>query len=210
MQRQWRMSGKWRAWLIGTAIGLLATTTSIQTVRAGDQDLSLADLAGSYAGSGGGFLTLCFTPTSPPADAGCAKPSSLAVQFNDADVLESTVSPDGQFCVTVTTVDSPVGGSKFPAFINHFIAGGSVTSYDPRTGRGTADFTFYNAADGVSCKRATVVNPRSAQPVAHGTEDTQFGEAPALHFNYVFTSFTGVAGNFGGSVLSGTLYIQHE
>jgi hypothetical protein len=210
MQEQWRMSGKWRAWLVATAIGLLTTTASIQTVQAEDKGLSLADLAGSYAGNGGGFLTMCFIGTSPPADAACDNPSSVAIQFNDADVLQSTVSPDGQFCVTVTTVDSPVDASKLPAFINNFIVGGSVTSYDPRTGRGAADFTFYNAADGVSCKRATVVNPRSAQPVAHGTEDTQFGEAPALHFNYVFTSFTGVAGNFGGSVLSGTLYIQHE
>ena len=54
MKRQWRMSGKWRAGLIATAVGLLATTTSIQTARAGIrayrlltwQDLTLGAAAG--------------------------------------------------------------------------------------------------------------------------------------------------------------------
>jgi hypothetical protein len=33
----------------------------VETVRAGDRGLSLAELAGSYADRQGGFLSLCFT-----------------------------------------------------------------------------------------------------------------------------------------------------
>jgi hypothetical protein len=194
----------------------LLTTTSIETVRAGEKGLSLADLAGSYPGKGGGFLTLCFTSNfiSPAA---CADPSSVAIPFNDVEVAQLTRDQHGKFCETVTEVASPVGTRdvpdgflKAPAVVIDFIVGGSTTSYDPRTGRGTITLTFYNAAEGVSCEGATVVNPSGAQPVAHGTIDFAAGEAPTLHFDYAFTSLTAVAGNYGDFVSSGTLYIQNN
>jgi hypothetical protein len=199
------VSHKLGAWLAAVTIGLLTTTTSIETVRAGE-GLSLADLAGSYSGRQGGFDTLCFNAAGQPAD--CADPSSVALPFNDAEVLQGTLAPDGQFCFTDTSVFSPVAGSKAPATVLDGILTGSITSYNPKTGSGTISFTDYSAAAGVSCKLAIVVNPSGAQPISHGTADFAAGAAPALHLDLVVTSITAVDGSYGGIVLGGTLYIQ--
>jgi hypothetical protein len=117
-----------KAWLNAAAIGLLTTAASIETVRAGDEGLSLADLAGSYAGKGVGFLTICLTSdfTGPVA---CTKPSSVPVQFNHTELIQGGQSADGKFCATVTTIDSPAAGSKLPALVRDLIAAGSIISY---------------------------------------------------------------------------------
>ena len=56
------------AWLAAATIGLLTTTTSIESVRAGeDKALSLADLAGSYSvGKAGLIPSVSMQPASPP------------------------------------------------------------------------------------------------------------------------------------------------
>lgn len=185
---------------------MLTTTTSIETVRAGeDKGLSLADLAGSYSGRQGGSVTLCFNATGQPAD--CTDPSSVALPFNDAEVLQGTLAPDGQFCFTDTTVFSPVAGSKAPATVLDNIVAGSITSYNPRTGSG---FTGYSAAAGVSCRLAIVVNPSGAQPINRGTVDFAAGAAQGLHLDLVITSITAVDGSYGGFVLGATLFIQDK
>ena len=185
---------------------MLTTTTSIETVRAGeDKGLSLADLAGSYSGRQGGSVTLCFNATGQPAD--CTDPSSVALPFNDAEVLQGTLAPDGQFCFTDTTVFSPVAGSKAPATVLDGILTGSITSYNPRTGSG---FTGYSAAAGVSCRLAIVVNPSGAQPINRGTVDFAAGAAQGLHLDLVITSITAVDGSSGGFVVGATLFIQDQ
>ena len=161
-----------RAWLNAAAIGLLTTAASIDTVRASDNGLSLADLAGSYAGKAVGFLTICLNSdlTRPKAcDPSSVNPSSVPVQFNHTELIQGRQSADGKFCATVTAINSPAAGSKLPASVENLIAAGSITSYDPRTGTGTSNIPIYAAADEVNCKGATVVKPRSAQPVAHLT-----------------------------------------
>jgi len=202
---------KTQAWLNAAAIGLLTTAASIDTVRASDNGLSLADLAGSYAGKAVGFLTICFTSdVTSPSPAACKDESSVPVQFNHTELIQGRQSADGKFCATVTVINSPAAGSRRPALVADQIAAGSVTSYDPTTGKGTSSIEIYAAADGVSCKGATVAKPRSAQPVAHLITDFTAGEAPALHTDDVYRSFTSVDGSFGGAVLGNTLYIQHE
>ena len=198
---------KSQAWLTAAVVGLL-TTTSIETVRAGDRGLSLANLAGSYAGSGSGFLTVCLNATGQPA--ACTDPYSVAVQLNHVEVPQGTLTADGKYCFTTTVVASHVGGSKAPAIVLHHIAGGSITSYDPRTGRGTSSDIVYDAADGVSCEGATVVNPHGAQPIVDETEDFTSGQEPARHVDLIFTSETAVDGHYGAFVLTETLYIQDK
>jgi hypothetical protein len=204
------ISPKSGTWLAAAAIGLLTTTTPIENVRDGDEGLSLAELAGSYAGRQGGFLSLCIS--APGQSAPCADPSSVVRQFNDAEVLQGTFAPDGQFCLTDTDVFSIVGGSKDPAGIIDFIAKGSIISYDRKTGRGTTSFTLYIHTDdnGVGCNGAKLVNHKEVQPDSHGTQAFTVGQEPALHFDAVITSLEAVAGNYGGFVVGGTLYIQHQ
>jgi hypothetical protein len=204
------VSPKLGAWLAAAAVGLLTTTTSIETVRAGDKGLSLADLAGSYVGRQGGFLSLC--SVSPGVPANCADPSSVARQFNDTEVIRATFDAHGQFCLTDTDVFSLVGGSKDPAGIIDFVGEGSIASYDPKTGRGTTSFTLYIHTDDnkIGCKGANLVNPQGVQKDSNGTQDFIVGEEPALHFDLVLTSLTAVAGNYGGFVLGSTLYIQNK
>jgi hypothetical protein len=200
---------KTQAWLNAAAIGLLTTAASIDTVRAGDKGLSLADLAGSYAGKAVGFLTICLT-SNLASPAACANLSSVPVQFNHTELIQGSQSADGKFCATVTAINSPADGSRAPALVDDLIAAGSVTSYDPTTGKGKSSIVIYAAAPDVSCKGATVVNPRPAQPVAHLATDFTAGEEPALHTDDVYRSFTSVDGSYGGAVLGNTLYIQHK
>ena len=195
--------GKLQVWLSIAAIGLLTTAASIETVLAREgEGLSLADLAGSYAGKGGGFLTLC--DTAPCTD-------KSARQYNDAEVIQLTLNRDGKWCSTTTAVDSPADGSPAPAFVHNFIIDGSNLSYDPRTGIGAWSATFYiaeNNKNGVRCKGANVVNPN--QEAFHATIAFTVAQEPALHFDFVFTSFTAGDGSVGGSVISDTVYIQHN
>jgi hypothetical protein len=202
--------GKSRDCLAAAAIGLLTTAASIQTVQAGDRGLSLADLAGSYVGRQGGFLSLCIDGTGMSAN--CASPSSVVRQFNDTEVIRATFDRDGQFCLTDTDVFSIVGGSKDQAGIIDFVADGSITSYDSRTGRGQTSFTLYihTKDNRVGCKGATFENPQNVSRDSYGTEDFTVGEEPALHLDTVITSLKADAGNYGGFVLGSTLYIQSK
>ena len=208
MQRQWRLFASAFTLVLFAAVAV----TPSSTARAGEgEGLSLADLAGSYAGRQGGFLTLCLT-SDFSSDAACEHPSSVAVQFNDTEVLQGTFSPDGKFCLTDTDVNSPVGGSKAPATVIDFVAAGSITSYNRKTGRGTTSFTLYRhtAENPVSCKGANLVKSEGVQEDSHGTQDFTVGEEPALHIDSVITSLTAVHGAYGGFVVSATLYIQHQ
>jgi hypothetical protein len=144
------VSTKLGAWLAAASVGLLTSTTSIDTVRARDKGLSLADLAGPISGSGGGFLTVCLNANLSPT--ACTDPSSVAIQFNDAQVLQGTRDTDGNYCIAFTDVDAPLGvvsrqgaplgGSTLAATVTDFIVTGSTTSYDPTTGRGSIDMTL--------------------------------------------------------------------
>jgi hypothetical protein len=112
--------------------------------------------------------------------------------------------------LTDTDVFSIVGGSKDPAGIIDFVGEGSITSYDPTTGRGATSFTLYIHTDDnkVGCKDAKLVNPQRVQRDSDGTTDFTVGEEPALHFDVVLTSLKAVIGNYGGFVVGGTWYIQ--
>jgi hypothetical protein len=114
--------------------------------------------------------------------------------------------------LTDTDVFSLAGGGKGPAGIIDFVGEGSITSYDPTTGRGTTSFTLYIHTDDnkVGCKGANLVNPQGVQRDSDGTYDFTVGEEPALHFDTVITSLKAVAGNYGGFVLGSTLYIQNK
>ena len=204
------VSPKFEAWLAAVAVGFLTTTTSIDSVRAGDKGLSLADLAGSYVGRQSGFLSLCSDATGKSAN--CANPSSVVRQFNDTEVIRATLDEKGHFCSTDTDVFSPVGGSKDPAEIIDFVGAGLITSYDQTTGRGAASFTLYIHTDDnkVGCNGANLVNPQGVKRDSDGTYDFTVGEEPALHFDTVITSLKAVAGNYGGFVLGSTVYIQNK
>jgi hypothetical protein len=205
MQGQWRLFVSALTFVLST---LFAATPS-STARAGEgEGLSLAELAGSFAGRQGGFLSLCISAPGQSAD--CTDPSSVVRQFNDTEVLQGTFARDGQFCLTDTDVFSIVGGSKDPAGIIDFIVKGSITSYDRNTGRGTTSFTLYIHTDNnrVGCNGANLLNPQGVQADSFGTQDFTVGQKPALHFDTVVTSLTAAAGNYGGFVLGGTLYVQ--
>lgn len=194
-------------WAAAAMIGLLTLCGSMQAAKAGGQGLPLADLAGPFSGHGGGVRTLCFCGTSL---APCSNSSSVAVPFNDAEVLQGTRDVNGRFCFAVTDVVSPVPGSQLPAVVSDFVAVGSTTSYNPETGRGSVALTLYNAGGGVGCNGSILVNPSKAAAIATGTQDFAVGQNPAVHFDLVVTSLTDTAGVYGGAALSSSLLIQGQ
>jgi hypothetical protein len=189
---------------ISGAVGLLAVATLFGAARAEDKGLPLSDLAGSFAGKGVGFRAVCFAGGTP---ATCSTPSSTAVEFNEALVVQGTRAQDGTFCFTATDVLSPVAGSEAQATVSDLIAVGSTASYDPVTEKGTFDVSLFNAADGVSCRGATVVNPNGAKPTSTSTLDFAVSQG-GNRFDFVATTFIDAAGTFGGSVLNFTAHRQ--
>jgi hypothetical protein len=83
---------------------------------------------------------------------------------------------------------------------------GQTLSYDPKTGSAI----FYIAeksTNAVRCKGANVINDPT-EGAFDATIAFSVGQEPALHFDFVFTSFTAVDASVGGSVISDTVYTQ--
>jgi len=174
-----------------------------RAAQAGGEGISLADLAGSFAGTGGGFVSQCFVGTTPSA---CSDPSSAAVEFHEADVLRATRDQNGNECFSLfTDVMSPVGGSKLPADVSSLIAVISNNSYDPATGTGKESFSIFVSANGVSCSGAALVNPNGASPVDTGTQDIAASES-GDRIDVIITSVS--APGQSGVVVTYTLHRQ--
>jgi len=171
-----------------------------------DQGVTLASLAGKFAGRGSGFFTLCF-------NAGFTAPEDCAtaphpVPFNQTGIFYRTGDAAGNFCGVVTTTVAPVSGTKFPAGVSTSTTVGT-TSFDPTTGSGTETFSRYH---GGTCSGA-VFDSNGATPL--GTTTRRFVvsdsgdriESIVTSFSTVTSAFS-VAGSVQGNVFSITFIRQ--
>src|SRR5712692_10841831 len=162
--------------------------------------VTLADLAGKFAGRGSGFFTLCF-------NAGFTAPEDCAtaphqVPFNQTGIFYRTGDVAGNFCGVITITTAPVFGTKFPAGVSTTTQVGTTT-FDPTTGSGTESFSRYA---GGSCIGAVF---DSTGATLTGTTTRSFVVSDSGdRIESIVTSFTSVAGTVQGNVFSQTAIRQ--
>src|SRR5712692_7574616 len=134
---------------IGLGLVLLMATMIGGPVRVSqaqdDQGVTLADLAGKFAGRGYGFATICSSAGGPVS---CSSVSPTLVPFNDTLIWQLTRDAAGNSCGVTTETLAPVSGTTHPAFVNTRTHVGTNASFDPTTGSGTETFKRYR---GGSC-----------------------------------------------------------
>src|SRR5712692_1429360 len=161
-----------------------------------DQGVTLASLAGNFAGRGSGFFTRCF-------NAGFTAPEDCAtapnqVPFNQTGIFHRTGDAAGNFCGVITVTIAPVSGTKFPAGVSASTTVGT-TSFDPTTGSGTQSFIRYH---GGTCSGA-VFDSTGATPL--GTTTSSFVVSDSGdRIESIVTSFSTVTGSVQGNVFSTT------
>jgi hypothetical protein len=105
--------------------------------------IPLRKLAGTYAFTSHGSLTVCLANTPPHAPVSCGSPHAIVVPLTLQDLGVDTRDDQGNSCGTLTETasDLPVDVSPPTAVVVHFAA--TTTSYDPTTGTGDESVTGY-------------------------------------------------------------------
>jgi hypothetical protein len=167
-----------------------------------DEGVTLASLAGKFAGRGSGFFTLCFNAGFTALEDCATAPHQ--VPFNQTGILHRTGDAAGNFCGVITITTAPVFGTKLPAGVGTTTQVGTTT-FDPTTGSGTESFSRYA---GGSCSGAVF---DSTGATLTGTTTRSFVvsdsgkriESIITSFSSVTSAFS-VAGSVKGNVFSQT------
>jgi hypothetical protein len=169
-----------------------------------DEGVTLASLAGKFAGRGSGFFSLCFAApiTAFTTVVDCASVGAHPLPFNQTGIFRKTGDAAGNFCGVITITTAPVSGTKFPAGASTTTQVGTTT-FDPTTGSGTESFSRYA---GGSCIGA-VFNSTGATLTGTTTRSFVVSDS-GDRIESIVTSFTSVAGTVQGNVFSQTAIRQ--
>ena len=201
---------------IATGLGLILFMATmiggpVRVSQAQDDEggVTLADLAGKFSARGGGFETVCFNATGT-ALANCASvPPAQLVPFNVAFISHSTRDAAGNACFVFTTTSARVFGARNATAAARVISVATNTSFDPKTGSGTASFSNYH---GGSCNGAAFDSTGATLTVT-GTVSYDVSDS-GNRIEYIVTGFTAVdsafstAGSQNGVVFSNTAIRQ--
>lgn len=169
-----------------------------------NQGVTLASLAGSFAGRGSGFFSLCFAApiTAFTTVVDCASVGAHPLPFNQTGIFYRTGDAAGKFCGVITLTTAPVSGTKFSAGVSATTQVGTTT-FDPTTGSGTESFSRYA---GGSCIGAVF---DSTGATLTGTTTRSFVVSDSGNrIESIITSFSSVAGSVQGNVFSQTAIRQ--
>jgi len=175
---------------IATGLGLLLFMATMIGGPVGvsqaqdDQGVTLASLAGNFAGRGGGFYTACFNGAAL-ISCSSVSPVPTLVPANDSAILRTTRDAAGNFCEVITETGGRLSGAKFFNFQTRTVVG-TTTSFDPTTGSGTESFSRYN---GGSCSGA-VWDGKGTQ-TATGTDSFVVSDS-GDRIETIFSSYTAV------------------
>jgi len=132
---------------IATGLGLLLFMATmiggpVRVSQAQDDGgVTLASLAGKYAGSGGGFFTLCLDSSFALVD--CASSPAHVLPINNRQISYGTRDTAGNSCVVVTSTTAPVFGTTSTSVGRKAISISTTTTFDPTTGSGTTSGIGY-------------------------------------------------------------------
>ena len=198
---------------IATGLGLvlfMATMIGgpVRVSQAGEDGVTLADLAGNFASKGSGFQTLCFN-TLFTALQDCATAPHV-VPFNLTQIAHFNRDAAGNTCGVSTSTSAPVFGTRFPANVVTRTDVTTTLSFDPTTGSGTSSGSQYV---GGSCNGA-VFDGTGATKVGNFTNSFDVSDS-GNRIEFINTGYSAVdsafsvAGSVQGSVFSRTAIRQH-
>jgi hypothetical protein len=179
--------------LMATMIGGAVRVSQAQD----DEGVTLADLAGNFAGRGGGFFTTCLSAGGvlPLIDCSSLSPVPTLVPFNDTHIWQQTRDAAGHSCGVMTEAFARVSGQKIPARVNARTHVGTTTSFDPTTGSGTEHFDRYV---GGSCIGAAF-DSTGATLTSTGTGSFIVSDS-GNRIEFLWTGYTSVASAFTNNV----------
>jgi hypothetical protein len=201
---------------IATGLGLVLFMATVVggLVRAShakdDGGVTLASLAGKFAGRASGFETLCFNATFRALAACASVPPAQRVPYNAAEIFHSTHDAAGNACAVETLTGRRAFGAGLPTSAETFIGVSTLISFDPTTGAGTASFKTYH---GGSC-----IGPAfggTGTLTATGTVSFDVSDS-GNRIEHIITGFTAVAsafsvaGSVNGLVFGGTSIRLHS
>ena len=175
---------------IATGLGLLLLMATIVggPVRVShaqaDDTVTLASLAGNFAGRGGGFFTACLN-AGALIDCSSVSPVPTLVPNSDTAILRTTRDTSGNSCEVITETFGRPSGAKFFNFQTRTVVG-TTTSFDPTTRSGTESFSRYH---GGSCSGA--VWDGTGTLTATGTDSFVVSDS-SDRIETIFTSYTAV------------------
>ena len=149
-----------------------------------DQGVTLASLAGNFAGRGGGFFTACLN-AGVLISCSSVLPVPTFVASSDTGILHTTRDAAGHSCEVITETFGLVSGAKRFNFQTRSVVG-TTTSFDPTTGSGTESFSRYS---GGSCSGA--VWDGAGTQTATGTDSFVVSDS-GDRIETIFTSYAAV------------------
>ena len=150
-----------------------------------DEGVTLASLAGKFAGRGGGFFTACLN-AGVLIDCSTVSPVPTFVPSTDTAILHTTRDAAGNSCEVITETFGLVSGAKRFNFQTRTVVG-TTTSFDPTTGSGTESFSRYH---GGSCIGAAG-DLTGATLTATGTDSFVVSDS-GDRIETIFTSYAAV------------------
>ena len=128
----------------------------------GSSGIPLSSLAGSFAGEGNSRLGICFNENFSAVQSCSRILQAQIVPFVEHSKSRGTVNVKGDSCAEVVEISAPLPPGRQSAAVNHYIAVGVTTFYNPATGSGDVSYEFYISGPAVTCKGATFVNAANA------------------------------------------------
>jgi len=140
-----------KLWVILLAGCAFVMSQGFREVAAGDEEIPLSDLTGTYSTTGHGSEFLCFKDTAPFPLAKCGSPHSIGARLQLLTAGAATVDLK-ENCATFTATLSDLPVDISPPFVGVLHSVVKLISYDPATGTGDVSFTDYI---GGKCKDST-------------------------------------------------------
>ncbi len=165
--------------------------------------VTLASLAGKFAGRFNGFVTICLS-AGVPISCSSVSPVPTAVAFNVTEIEQITSDAAGNSCAVSTSTAAPVSGTTSPALVNTPITVRTNTSFDPTTGSGTESASSYV---GGHCNGA-VFDMTGATKVATFTDSFDVSDS-GNRIEVIVNTYNAAGGIIEGVVDSGTFIRQH-
>ena len=185
---------------MATMIGVPVRVTHAQNDEGG---VTLASLAGKFAGRSNGFVTICLS-AGVPISCSSVSPVPTAVAFNTTEIVQITSDAAGNSCAVSTSTAAPVSGTTSPALVNTPITVRTNTSFDPTTGSGTESASSYV---GGHCNGA-VFDMTGATKVATFTDSFDVSDS-GNRIEVIVNTYNAAGGIVEGVVDSGTFIRLH-
>jgi hypothetical protein len=133
-----------------------------QVGSTGSSRIPLSSLAGNFAGEGNSKVNICFNENFTAVQSCSRTLQAQIVPYVEHVKSHGTINAKGDSCGEVVEVSAPVPPGRQETAVNHYIAVGVTTSYNPDTGSGDVSYKFYRKLGNVTCKGATFVNTAKA------------------------------------------------